>query len=156
MLEWTYLACVRQFKARCISLGFKTAETTPISGILVSRGESTIEPIEVARYIVNVIADKKGENIILMDIRDQTIIADYFVICSGTNERQLKAIVESIRDEVKKEFEINARTIEGEAETGWVLIDFVDIIVHAFYPTIRSRYDLEGLWSEAPVLLKMQ
>ncbi len=115
-----------------------------------------IEPIDVARLIVDVIADKKGEEIVLMEIREQTTIADYFIICTATNERQLKAIVESIREKVKEEFAISARSVEGQPETGWVLVDFIDIIVHAFQDDIRRRYNLEELWRESPVLLKMQ
>lgn len=115
-----------------------------------------IEPIEVARLIVDVIADKKGEDIVLMDVREQTTIADYFVICTGTNERQLAAIVEGVREKVKEQFSVHARTVEGQAETGWVLVDFADTIVHAFRRDIRAKYALEDLWQESPVLLKMQ
>ena len=117
---------------------------------------TAIETIELARRIVDLIADKKGEDIVLLDIRGQTLIADYFIICSGESERQLKAIVEGVTEGVKKDYRVSAHHVEGEASTGWVLIDYNDIIVHAFSPTVRDFYDLEGLWSEAPVLLKMQ
>jgi len=113
---------------------------------------------ELARDIVDIIADKKGENIVLMDLRGRTIIADYFVVCSGGSERQLKAIVEGIREEVKKDYGVTPRLVEGDAETGWVLIDFIDVVVHAFAPEVRAYYDLEEFWmaQEASVLLKMQ
>ncbi|GAB4477837.1 MAG: ribosome silencing factor [Anaerolineae bacterium] len=117
---------------------------------------TAIEPVDLARYIVDLIADKKGEQIVLMDIREHTVIADYFVICSGSSERQLKTIIDTIREEVKKNHQIQAHHVEGEAESGWVLIDYGDVIVHAFAPATRSYYDLEGLWKEAPILLKMQ
>jgi ribosome-associated protein len=118
--------------------------------------DCTIETVELARYIVDLIADKKGENIVLLDIRKLTIIADYFVICSGTSERQLKAITETITEEVKKNQHVISHHVEGEASSGWVLIDYGSIIVHAFSPEIRDYYDLEGFWQEAAVLLKMQ
>ncbi len=105
---------------------------------------------------MDVIADKKGENIVLLDVRERTTIADYFVICSGSSERQLKAIVEGITATIKKEHRISARFIEGNPMTGWVLIDYIDVIVHVFAPERRSFYDLEGFWYEASVLLKMQ
>jgi len=92
----------------------------------------------------------------LLDVRERTTIADYFVICSGSSERQLKAIAESITETLKKEHRIGASHVEGNATTGWVLIDYSDVIVHIFSPERRSFYDLEGFWYEAAVLLKMQ
>lgn len=122
----------------------------------ISAGGQTIEAIELARQIVDLIADKKGENIVLLDVRERTTIADYFVICDGSSERQLKAIVEGITETIKKEHRLSARFIEGDPVTGWVLIDYVDVIVHIFAPERRAFYDLEGFWYEAAVLLKMQ
>ena len=118
--------------------------------------EYIIDTVELARYIVDLIADKKGEDIVLLDIREQTLIADYFIICSGSSERQLKAIIENITEEVKKDHRIIAYYVEGDATTGWVLIDYGSIIVHAFSPDTRAYYDLEGFWHEAAVLLKIQ
>jgi ribosome-associated protein len=115
-----------------------------------------VEAVGLAREIVDLIADKKGENIVLLDIRQQTLIADFFIICSAGSERQLKAIVEGIAEEVKKRHHILARHVEGEPRTGWVLIDYGDVIVHAFSPETRAYYDLEGFWRDAAILLKMQ
>lgn len=120
--------------------------------------DPTIDVIELAREIVDIIADKKGENIVLLDLRERTIIADYFIVCSGSSERQLKAIVNGITEEVKKRYGLGPRGVEGEAETGWVLIDYRDIVIHAFDPEVRAFYDLESFWTDqqASVLLKMQ
>ena len=106
--------------------------------------------------MVDIVADKLAEDIVLLDIREQSIIADYFIICSGNSDRQLKAIANGIAEEMKKEHEIRPWYVEGQADTGWVLLDYGDVIVHAFSPEMRHYYDLEGLWSESPVLLKMQ
>ena len=106
--------------------------------------------------MVDVIADRKAEDIVLLDIREQSAVADYFIICSGTSERQLKAIVESLTRLTKAEHRMAPWYAEGEADTGWVLLDYGDVVVHAFAPEVRHYYDLEGLWSESPVLLKMQ
>jgi ribosome-associated protein len=119
-------------------------------------GDGIIEPVELARKIVDLISDKKGEDIVLLDVRERTTIADYFVLCSGTSERQLKAIVEGITEALKKEGRIIPRHVEGKPETGWVLIDYNDVIVHIFAPERRSFYDLESFWAEAAVLLKIQ
>jgi ribosome-associated protein len=120
--------------------------------------EQTIEIIEFAREIVDIIADKKGEDIALLDLRERTIIADYFIVCSAGSERQLKAIVNGVTEEVKKRYGLIPRGVEGEAETGWVLIDYGDVVIHAFAPEVRSYYDLESFWvgQDASVLLKMQ
>jgi ribosome-associated protein len=106
--------------------------------------------------MVDVVADKMAEDIVLLDIREQSVIADYFIICSGTSKRQLKAIADGLSRETKTQYQLAAWYVEGEADTGWVLMDYGDVIVHAFAPEVRRYYDLEGLWSESPVLLKMQ
>lgn len=106
--------------------------------------------------MVDVVADKLAEDIVLLDIREQSVVADYFVICSGASQRQLKAIVNGLTREIKTEHHISPWYAEGEAETGWVLLDYGDVVVHAFAPEVRQYYDLESLWSESPVLLKMQ
>jgi len=106
--------------------------------------------------MVDVIADKKAEDIVLLDIREQSVIADYFIICSGNSQRQLTAIIEGLMEETKTRHELRPWYVEGEADTGWVLLDYGDVIVHAFEPLVRHHYDLEGLWRESHVLLKMQ
>jgi ribosome-associated protein len=106
--------------------------------------------------VVDQIADRKGEDIVLLDVRERTIIADYFVICSGTSQRQLKAIVQAVTESVKKQYRLPARYVEGDPAGGWVLIDYGDVIVHIFAPERRAFYDLEGFWFEAAVLLKIQ
>lgn len=99
--------------------------------------------------------NKKGVDIILIDLHDIAIFADYFVICSGSTDRMIQALVDSAIDQVKKEFRINAR-IEGQAEDGWMLVDYGDIILHIFSPQRRDYYRLEELWSEGKVLLHVQ
>ena len=99
--------------------------------------------------------NKKGEDIILIDLQGIAIFADYFVICSGSTDRMIQALVDSAIDQVKKEFRINAR-IEGQAEDGWMLVDYGDIILHIFSPQRRDYYRLEELWSDGKVLLHVQ
>jgi ribosome-associated protein len=99
--------------------------------------------------------NKKGENIVLIDLQDIAIFANYFVICSGSTDRMIQALVDSALDEVKKEYRINAR-VEGQAEDGWILVDYGDIILHVFSHQRRDYYRLEDLWSEGKVLLHVQ
>jgi len=117
---------------------------------------SIIEPITMARAIVDLISDKKGEKIVLSDLRSLTPIADYFVIGEAASDRQIDALVEHIRDEMKKQFGLLPTRIEGRGEDGWVLMDYGSVVVHLFDPDVRAYYDLEGLWREAPILMRMQ
>ena len=121
-----------------------------------TKGGFALEPIELARQIVNVLEEKLGEDILLLDIRGLSLFADFFVICSGNSERQLRALVDSVREMAKKDLDILPHHVEGGSYSGWVLIDYVDIVVHIFTPELRAYYDLEGLWHEGKVLLRMQ
>ena len=102
--------------------------------------------------LVDTIVDKKGSDIALLDIRDQAVFADYFLICNGENERQLNALAETIRDKAKQEAKVIAYGVEGAPQSGWMLVDFGDLIVHIFSPNKRTYYDLEGLWIDAHVV----
>jgi len=103
-----------------------------------------------------VIEEKLGEDIVLLDLGDISLFTDFFVICNGTSERQVRALAEGVREAAKQEFGVLPHHIEGEAFSGWVLLDYVDVVVHIFSPELRAFYDLEGLWKQAKVLLRMQ
>lgn len=105
--------------------------------------------------IVNVLEEKIGENILLLDIREVSAIADYFVICSGTSERMIKALADDVVEKVREESRSKGR-IEGEARNGWILVDFGDVVVHLMSPERRNYYRLEELWSNAKVVLRLQ
>jgi ribosome-associated protein len=109
----------------------------------------------LAHLIVDTILDKKGSDITLLDIREQAIFAKYFLLCNGENARQLRALAESIKQDAREKANIVGAGIEGESHTGWMLIDFGDLIVHLFSPEKRFYYNLEELWSEAHVVLRM-
>jgi ribosome-associated protein len=112
-------------------------------------------PAQLAKAAADVASDKKAEDVLLLDIHDLTTIADYFVICTGNNSRQIQAIADTHDEELRKQ---GARVIyrEGLAESGWVLLDFGDIIVHIFGPKEREYYRLERLWSEAKTVVYLQ
>lgn len=96
------------------------------------------------------IADElKGEDIVILDLRKLTPITDYFVLCSGASERQLKAIGDRILLDLKSQG-ITRLGVEGEAAGGWLLLDYVDVVVHAFSREARAFYALEMLWGDAP------
>lgn len=118
--------------------------------------EDILEILDLAHSIVDAIEDKQGEDIVLLDIRQLSPHVDYFVVCSGTSERQLKAILDGISEATLKKYSRKPRRTEGTAESGWILLDFVDIVVHVFSASLRKYYQLEDLWKEAPVVLKIQ
>ena len=115
-----------------------------------------MEGLEFAHFLVDTLLEKKGSDILLMDIRDQAIFTDYFLICNGDNRRQLKALAESVTEEAKKKADQQPWGVEGEAEFGWVLVDFGDVVVHLFDPEQRDYYKLEELWNQGHVVLRMQ
>jgi ribosome-associated protein len=91
----------------------------------------------------------------LLDIREVTTIADYFVICSGTSDRMLDALVSAVQRELRTEHNIRPR-IEGDPKTGWILADYGGVIVHMFAPDRREFYRLEDLWAGGRVVLHLQ
>ena len=99
--------------------------------------------------------DRKAEDIVLLDVREITILADYFVICSGTSERQIRALSNDVPRQLKSEVG-SPLSIEGEAGGGWVLIDYGDVVVHVFAPEVRRLYDLEEFWQDAKIVRAVQ
>ena len=104
---------------------------------------------------MNALEDKKGEDILVLDIREVAPLADYFVICSGTSDRMVDALVDAVERAVKTQHKIGPRT-EGAPGDGWVLADYGDVIVHIFSPSKRKFYRLEELWNQAKIVLHVQ
>ena len=114
-----------------------------------------LNPAQLARAAADIASDKKASDVLVLDIREVTTIADYFVICSGSNPRQLQAIADALEENLEKQ---GARMLhrEGVADTGWTLLDFGDVIVHIFGTKEREYYRLERLWSEAKTVVYLQ
>ncbi|MED4585644.1 ribosome silencing factor [Brevibacillus choshinensis] len=106
---------------------------------------------DLARLVVKAAEDKKAENLMVLDIKNLSVIADYFMICHGNNERQVQAIVKEIRDQAHKSG-TNVRGIEGADEGRWVLVDLGDVVIHVFHREEREFYNLERLWKDAEVV----
>jgi ribosome-associated protein len=97
-------------------------------------------------------ADKKAERIVVIDVSEQLVITDHFLICSGNTERQVRTIAEEIEKRVAERFDRKPYRREGEREARWVLLDYVDFVVHVFHREDRDYYNLERLWGSAPAL----
>jgi ribosome-associated protein len=114
-----------------------------------------LDPAQLARAAADAASDKKASDVLLLDIREVTTVADYFVICSGNNPRQIQTIADTIDEELGKQGAALLHR-EGTAETGWILLDFGDVIVHIFGPKEREYYRIERLWSEAKTVVYLQ
>lgn len=117
-----------------------------------------LESLALARRIAEILEEHKASDIMLLDLRPEGLIADFFVIASGGSARQLRALSEHIQDGIREQA---GRKImlnrEGEAVSGWILLDHGTVIVHLFLPEQRAYYDLESLWEPATqLLLKIQ
>ena len=96
--------------------------------------------------------DKKAEEITIMELeKDSGAFTDYFVVCSGTNPRQIQAIADEVEERLEKSG-MRAMHTEGYKQAEWVLLDYVDFVVHIFHPALRSFYQIERLWSDAVVM----
>ena len=105
---------------------------------------------ELIALILQGIEDVKGHDIILLDLRDiENTVCDYFIICNGTSNTQVNAIVGSIQKIVSKAIQDKPWHIEGQDNAEWVLMDYVNVVVHVFQKHIRDFYDIEGLWGDA-------
>lgn len=112
----------------------------------VERLEGAALAAEIERYA----ADKKAIDVVELDLRGILGYTDYFVVCSGNTDRQAKAIHDGIHQGMKDEHGILPRRVEGLTEARWILMDYLDVVVHVFTPQAREFYRLEQLWGEAP------
>ena len=113
----------------------------------MSRGKE-MRPDELARRLAAIADDKKATELVAVDVRALVSYTDYLVICTARNERQAKAIHDEIYHQLKRDGWLPAR-VEGEREAEWVLMDYLDAVLHIFTPELRERYRLEVLWGEA-------
>jgi ribosome-associated protein len=115
-----------------------------------AREEDAMTPEDLAREIVEYAADRKAIDIVQLDLRAMIGYTDYFVICSGRTERQTKAIHDAIHEGLKSAHRRLPQRVEGLPGARWILMDYLDVVVHVFVPDIREYYRLEQLWGEAP------
>ena len=115
---------------------------------LAGRKEKGLTPLQLARLLRSAAVDKKAWDTVVIDVREQTSIADYFVICEGETDRQVRAIADAMVDAAKDK-QLRPMAVDGYQDATWILLDFDSVLAHVFLPGERSYYDLEILWAPA-------
>jgi len=112
-------------------------------------------PLDIAHAALDAVEGEKATQIVLLDVHEISVFTDYFLICNGESERQLKAIAEGVQDALAK---VGTKQIgrEGTAESGWMLLDYGDLTIHVFAPEQRDYYRLEELWQGGKTVVKIQ
>jgi ribosome-associated protein len=136
-------------RGRCI---IPTRESTKKRRLVV------LDPQEsqaLARRIVDIVSDKQAEDVVMLDLREASIITDYFVLCSGTSDRQMKAITDGVVETLSREDKRKPLRKEGDSDSEWVLLDYGGVVVHIFSPEMRDLYRLEKVWAQAVPVLRI-
>ncbi|TDD45137.1 ribosome silencing factor [Nonomuraea terrae] len=108
--------------------------------------------VQLVRIAAEAAADKLADDILAYDVSEQLVITDAFLLCSATNDRQVRAIVDEIEERLRAEADVKPVRREGEREGRWVLLDFIDIVVHVQHEEDRTFYALERLWKDCPAI----
>ncbi|MGH2954466.1 MAG: ribosome silencing factor [Solirubrobacterales bacterium] len=122
------------------------------AGLADRRAQTPQASAELARRVAAIVDAKQGADIVALDVRELVGYTDYLVIATARNERQAKAIHDEVYARLKRDDGRLPARVEGETEARWLLLDYVDCVLHVFVPEMRDRYRLEKLWGEAPPL----
>jgi ribosome-associated protein len=118
----------------------------------VEKGPERVDGADLARRLATIADAKQAEDVVALDMRELVAYTDFLVICTARNERQAKAIHDEVHQQLKREGGLLPANVEGQQEAGWVLMDYLDCVLHVFVPELRERYRLDVLWGEAPHL----
>jgi ribosome-associated protein len=124
------------------------ADASREAAVAERRAEEPGASEEMARRVAAIVDDKKGEDIVAIDVRELVSYTDYLVIATARNERQATAIADEVRLVLKRDSDLLPARAEGEGEARWVLLDYLDCVLHVQVPEMRERYRLERLWGE--------
>ncbi|WP_372369133.1 ribosome silencing factor [Candidatus Uabimicrobium sp. HlEnr_7] len=109
-----------------------------------------MDSIELAQICAKHAHDRKAQEVSILHVEKNFVIADYFVVCTGNTEKHVKAISQEIEIELKKQHKEKCHHIEGYQEGKWILMDFIDVIVHIYLEGMREFYEIEDLWADSP------
>lgn len=111
-----------------------------------------LEPAGLTRELAAIVADKLGDDLVALRVGELVGYTEFLLVATARNERQAKAIHDEVRERMKREHGLLPAAVEGAEEARWVLLDYIDCVLHVFVPELRERYRLEVLWGEAPQL----
>ena len=112
----------------------------------------TYSSLDLAQRAAAILLDRKGNDVVLLSLKGVSDMTDYFLIASGTSDTHVRALGNSVLEDLKKETGQTAHHVEGLQAGRWVLLDYVDFVVHVFHPTLRNFYQIERLWADADVI----
>ena len=115
----------------------------------MARARAGLTPLQLARVLKKAAVDKKAWDCVVLDVRDRTSLADYFVVCEGETDRQNRAIADAMLEAAKQKAQ-RPLGVDGYEDAGWILLDFDSVLAHVFLPGERTYYDIESLWGTAP------
>ncbi|HLB03825.1 MAG TPA: ribosome silencing factor [Gaiellaceae bacterium] len=115
-----------------------------------NRAFDHLTPLAQARRIADLALSKLARDVLILDMRPVCSYTDYFVICTGQNPRQAKAVYDEVRERMKAEAGLVPKNVDGQREASWILADYLDVVLHVFTPEARAYYRLEELWSDVP------
>ena len=113
---------------------------------------SALTSIDQARRIAALASDKLAEDVVILDMRPVCVYTDFFVIATGRNSRQAKAIFDEVHSQLKQEAKLLPRAVDGATEADWIIADYLDVVLHVFTPDTRDFYRLEDLWGDVPAV----
>jgi ribosome-associated protein len=140
----------RLLRARSSSEVYTAGPRAKLTYVQTRKDPFRLTSLEQARLIAGLAQEKLAEDVVILDLRPVCAYTDFFVLCSGRNPRQTKAIVDEVRERLKHEYKLQPRSVEGQAQGDWVLVDYLDVVLHVFTPETRGYYGLEELWSDMP------
>jgi ribosome-associated protein len=109
-----------------------------------------LTPHEQATRIAAIAGDRLARDVVILDMRPVCTYTDYFVVCTGNNVRQTKAIWDEVYATLREESNLRPKSVEGEREASWIIADYLDVVLHVFTPEAREFYRLEDLWDDVP------
>ena len=113
---------------------------------------SALTSIDQARRIAALASEKLAEDVVILDMRPVCVYTDFFVLATGRNARQTKAIFDEVHSQLKQEAKLLPRAVDGAAEADWIIADYLDVVLHVFTPDTRDFYRLEDLWGDVPAV----
>ena len=113
---------------------------------------SALTSLDQARRIAALASEKLAEDVVILDMRPVCVYTDFFVLATGRNSRQTKAIFDEVHSQLKQEARLLPRAVDGAAEAEWIIADYLDVVLHVFTPDTRSYYGLEDLWGDVPAV----